>query len=101
MDIRSLLYLRLKLTLMKTKEVSFVDNNLEVRAGRRQGSSHYRYRNSPSSQLESDIYHPSNRSSPRRGENRVSLTQTLLLMNFYILYSITSIDLQCIKYTYY
>ncbi|XP_078326041.1 uncharacterized protein LOC111125721 isoform X2 [Crassostrea virginica] len=45
-------------------------NNSEVRAGRRQGSSQYRYRNSPSSQLESDIYHPSNRSSPRRGENR-------------------------------
>lgn len=44
-------------------------NNSEVKAGRRQGSSHYRYRNSPSSQLESDTYEPSNRSSPRRGEN--------------------------------
>lgn len=44
-------------------------NNSEVKAGRRQGSSHYRYRNSLSSQLESDTYEPSNRSSPRRGEN--------------------------------
>ncbi|XP_061170155.1 alpha-tubulin N-acetyltransferase 1-like isoform X2 [Saccostrea echinata] len=44
-------------------------NNSEIKAGRRQGSSHYRYRGSPSSQLESDSYHPSNRSSPRRGEN--------------------------------
>ncbi|XP_062620567.1 alpha-tubulin N-acetyltransferase 1-like isoform X2 [Saccostrea cucullata] len=44
-------------------------NNSEIKAGRRQGSSHYRYRSSPSSQLESDSYHPSSRSSPRRGEN--------------------------------
>ncbi|XP_048776796.1 alpha-tubulin N-acetyltransferase 1-like [Ostrea edulis] len=44
-------------------------NNSEVKAGRRQGSSNYRYRSSPSSQLESDSYQPSHRSSPRRGEN--------------------------------